>query len=278
MHATRSMRVGFACTIQRMGAGATKAIIAVLLVGGAGAGTFAYVNGRQLHATVADTSHKLDDCQKTLDDDKAARDASEKAAAQTASDLKAAEAELDDLRHQKDEAEQRLAAFKSITDKFRKMIDAGKLKVEMRHGRMVVKLPASILFAIGSADISKEGQDALADVAKILKQFPDRRFEVAGHTDNVPVGPPASKFGNNLELSTARALTVASFLLEHGINPAKLSAAGYSEYQPIASNAHEAGRAENRRIEIVLLPNLSELPPSPDMDGGVDGGATGAAK
>ena len=258
-----------------MGAGATKGIIAVLLISTAGAGTYAYVNGKQLKGTIADASHQRDVCTQGRAEDKAACDSAAQAAASVSSELKSANDEIDDLKHQKNDAEQRLAVFKSITDKFRKMIDAGKLKVEMRHGRMVVKLPATVLFPIGSADISKEGQSALADVAKILKQFPDRKFEVAGHTDNVPVGPPSSKFGNNLELSTARALTVAQFLIEQGINPAKLSAAGYSEYQPIASNAHEAGRAENRRIEIVLLPNLSELPPAPDLDAGAPAGDAG---
>jgi chemotaxis protein MotB len=253
--------------------GGVKALVALLLISSAGSGTYAYVTHRKLGVASADLSQKLDDCAKARDDEKSAREASEKVAAATSSDLNATHAELDELRHQKEDADQRLAVFKSITDKFRKMIDAGKLKVEMHHGRMVVKLPAGVLFPSGSADLSKDGQTALTDVAHILKQFPDRRFEVAGHTDNVPVGPP-SLFKNNLELSTARALTVASFLLGVGMNASKLSAAGYSEYQPIASNAHEAGRQENRRIEIVLLPNLSELPPSPDdVDAGADSGA-----
>jgi chemotaxis protein MotB len=75
----------------------------------------------------------------------------------------------------------------------------------------------------------------------------------------VPIAPP-SPFKNNLELSTGRALTVAEFLTSAGMNPSRLSAAGYSEHQPVASNGKEAGRQENRRIEIVLQPNLAELP------------------
>jgi len=253
--------------------GGSKALIALLFVASAGLGAYGLFVHRQLGTTRADLTQALGECGKVRDDEKSAREASEKTAAATSSDLNATHAELDELHHQKDEADQRLAVFKSITEKFRKMIDAGKLKVEMRHGRMVVKLPSGVLFASGNADLSKDGQTALTDVAHILKQFPDRRFEVAGHTDNVPVGPP-SLFKNNLELSTARALTVASFLLDvAGMNASKLSAAGYSEYQPIANNAHEAGRQENRRIEIVLLPNLSELPPSPDdADAGADAG------
>ena len=128
------------------------------------------------------------------------------------------------------------------------MIDSGKLQVTMRHGRMIVKLPAEILFASGSADISKGGENALAEVAGILKQMPERRFMIAGHTDNIPVGPP-SPFKNNLQLSTARAERVTETLITAGMNPAHLSAAGYSEYEPARENSTEAGRRENRRIE-----------------------------
>jgi chemotaxis protein MotB len=147
------------------------------------------------------------------------------------------------------------------------MIDSGKLQVTLKHGRMVVKLPAGVLFASGSAELSKEGQTALSEVASILKQLHDRRFMVAGHTDNVPVGPP-SPFKNNLELSTARALTVVAQLVSAGMNPARLVAAGYADHEPEHPNATEAGRQENRRIEIVLLPNLAELPPVPELDAG----------
>jgi chemotaxis protein MotB len=173
--------------------------------------------------------------------------------------LDASRGELAELRAQHEEAEKRVAALKSLTDKFRKMIDSGKLQVVLRHGRMVVKLPAGILFASGSADVSKEGKDALREVAAVLKQVPDRRLMVAGHTDNVPVVQP-SPFKNNLELSTARALTVAEQLIASGLPPGRLVAAGYAEHEPVRENSTEPGRHENRRIEIVLLPNVTELP------------------
>jgi chemotaxis protein MotB len=122
---------------------------------------------------------------------------------------------------------------------------------------MIVKLPAEILFASGSAQLSEAGHAPLKELAGVLKQFPDRRFMVAGHTDNVPIGP--SNFKSNWELSTARAVTVTEFLASSGVNPSRLTAAGYSEYDPIRPNATEAGRSENRRIEIVLLPNVNEI-------------------
>ncbi len=186
--------------------------------------------------------------------------AAEKDARESAAEaLDASRGELAELRAQHEEAEKRVAALKSLTEKFRKMIDSGKLQVVLRHGRMVVKLPAGILFASGSADVSKEGKDALREVAAVLKQVPDRRLMVAGHTDNVPVVQP-SAFKNNLELSTARALTVAEQLIASGLPPGRLVAAGYAEHEPVRENSTEPGRHENRRIEIVLLPNVTELP------------------
>lgn len=190
------------------------------------------------------------------------REHTDKEACRTASEAaaNASQAELRELRAEHEEAEKRLEAFQSLTAKFRKMIDSGRLAVVVRHGRMVVKLPASVLFESGSAELSKDGVDALRDVAAILKQVRERRFMVAGHTDNVPVGVPTSPFMNNLDLSTSRALVVAQSLIKAGMNPAQLIAAGYGEYEPVADNRTEAGKRENRRIEIVLMPNLTEIP------------------
>ena len=204
---------------------------------------------------------ELTDCSHARDVDKAE---AEKKDREAMSSLSASRTELDELRAQRAEADKRLAAFRALTEKFRKMIDSGKLQVTLRHGRMIVKLPAGILFASGSAELSKEGQAAITDVAGILKQVHDRHFMVAGHTDNVPVVPP-SPFKNNLQLSTARAETVTEQLIAAGMSPAKLAAAGYSEYEPVRENGSESGRQENRRIEIILLPNLAELPQLPDI-------------
>jgi chemotaxis protein MotB len=188
-----------------------------------------------------------------------------KSAAEAKATITATKSELEELRAQRAEAEARAAAFKQLTEKLKKMIDSGKLKVELRNGRMIVKLPAGILFASGSADLSSEGNTAIGEVAAILKQFPDRHFEVAGHTDNVPL--KSSPFKDNWELSTARAVNVTERLIAAGLNPSKLVAAGYGQYAPLRNNTNEAGRQENRRIEIVLLPNIAELPSIPTTVG-----------
>jgi chemotaxis protein MotB len=115
-----------------------------------------------------------------------------------------------------------------------------------------------IIFPSGSAQISKEGKKVLNKVIDILKDVKDKRIQVEGHTDNVPIVSSLKKrFPTNWELSTGRATEVVRYLQEAGGLDAKLlSATGYSEYQPVASNESETGKRKNRRIEIVLLPLL----------------------
>jgi chemotaxis protein MotB len=246
---------------------AAKPLLALACVSLVAAGGYGYLVRTKLYATQDTLAQDRSALARATDDVatcKRDRDADRTTAAQVASNLKVSQGELDDLRAERAETEKRLEAFRALTASFQKMIDSGKLQVTMRHGRMIVKLPAEILFASGSADVSKGGQAALTEVAAILKQMPERRFMVAGHTDNVPVGPP-SPFKNNLQLSTARAETVTEQLIAAGMNAAHVSAAGYSEYEPARENSSEGGRRENRRIEIVLLPNLAELPVPSDL-------------
>ncbi len=167
-------------------------------------------------------------------------------------------AELVELRRQKEAAEKRIAAYKALQDKFRKLVDTGKLQVVFRNGQMTLKLPSGILFPSGSADLSKDGQTAIADVVKILLEFKDRRFVVAGHTDIEPIH--TSKFPNNWYLSTARANSVVQFMIKQGFPAKSLAASGYGEFDPVAPNDTEKNREQNRRIEIILVPNLEELP------------------
>ncbi|HWU86883.1 MAG TPA: OmpA family protein, partial [Kofleriaceae bacterium] len=99
---------------------------------------------------------------------------------------------------------------------------------------------------------------ALSEVVKILMQFKDRRFVVAGHTDNQPI--KTAEFKNNWYLSTARANSVVQFMIKQKFPAKNLAAAGYGEFDPVAKNDTETTREQNRRIEIILVPNLEELP------------------
>lgn len=236
--------------------------IVALFIGLAAAsiGGFVWVHGeheREKQEAAKASAAQLEQCEHAREEERSSKNV---LLAKGEADLSASQAELQELRAEHEEAEKRLEAFTSLTAKFRKMIDSGRLQVAIRHGRMIVKLPASVLFESGSAELSKDGVEALREVAAILKQVQGRRFMVAGHTDNVPVGSPTSPFMNNLDLSTSRALIVAQNLIKAGMNPAQLVAAGYGEYEPVADNRSEAGRRENRRIEIVLMPNITEVP------------------
>lgn len=172
--------------------------------------------------------------------------------------LSATNAQLDDLGKQKAAAEARAATYKSLTDRLRSMIDAGKLSVKIRKGRMLISLPNDVLFDSGSAVLKKAGQDAVAQVAQALAGIPDRQFLVAGHTDDRPIR--SARFPSNWELSTERAVVVTRFLITKGMKPDSLGALGYGEFDPLVPNDTDDHRAQNRRIEIQLQPNLSELP------------------
>jgi chemotaxis protein MotB len=165
---------------------------------------------------------------------------------------------VEELKAKERQAQARLATFRNMLSRFQAMIASGKLKVKIVRGRMVVELSENILFDSGRADLKTEGQQALTEVAQVLSGINDRDFQIAGHTDNVPI--KSAKFPSNWHLSTARALTVTTYLAEHGVPVTRLSAAGYAETQPAAENDTPEGRQQNRRIEIVLMPNLDELP------------------
>ena len=97
----------------------------------------------------------------------------------------------------------------------------------------------------------------LKAVAGVIESMPQRQFQVAGHTDNIPIHN--DRFGSNCELSAGRALRVVHFLVSDGAGAKSLSAAGYSETDPIAANKTPEGRKQNRRTEITLQPNIDEL-------------------
>jgi chemotaxis protein MotB len=174
-----------------------------------------------------------------------------------------AKARLEELRRQKQAAEARAQTFRNLVAQLRSMIDAGKLKVVIRDGRMIIALPNDVLFDSGKTAIKPDGQAALAQVALVLAGIPDRHFLVAGDTDDVPIH--SSHFPSNWELSTARAVEVVKLLVDKGVKPEMLAAAGYGQFDPIVANDSADHRAQNRRIEIVLQPNLGDLPPLDDV-------------
>lgn len=180
----------------------------------------------------------------------------------TREELSAKKAEIAMLSKIEAETKRRNEIYEQFVNRLQSMIDGGQLTVSIDAGRIVINLPNNVLFNSGSASLNSEGQEALAQIGGVLKNFSDRRFQVEGHTDNVPI--QSARFPSNWELSTTRALAVVHLLTEMGVTPENLSAAGFGEFRPRAGNDTDEGRKLNRRIEIVMLPNLdilsSELP------------------
>lgn len=183
--------------------------------------------------------------------------------ANTQKTLQATSEEVERLRKQREQVQKMAQAFRNLALKLKGMVDAGKLSVSVREGRMTLNLPDDILFPSGSASLKKEGKEAIASLAGVLKEVGDRDFLVAGHTDNVPVSRGGT-FKSNWDLSAARAVTVTKLLIDNGVQPNHLAAAGYADTDPIASNEDKENRAKNRRTEIILMPNIEELPVVPE--------------
>ena len=131
----------------------------------------------------------------------------------------------------------------------RRQSSASSVTVRPTPEGLVVSLREAGFFASGSADLRPEALETLRAVASVL---PHQTMRVEGHTDNVPIH--TTQFATNWELSTARAATITRLLLtEHAADPAQISAAGYAEFHPTAPNTTEPNRAQNRRVDIVLL-------------------------
>ena len=216
----------------------------------------------ELDNQIAEVTKQRDDLQAQLDEANASLSMYESKTGGLEKALKATKADLDELKKQRAAAEARLRKYRQLAAKLASMVQSGKLKVKVRNGKMVIELANNILFDAGKTELKEDGQAALTELAAVLQTIKDRSFLVTGHTDNVPV--KASKFKSNWELSTARAVTVVQYLQGGGVKPDKLAAAGYGEYDPVASNDTDDGKALNRRIEIVLMPNIDELPALPD--------------
>ena len=177
-------------------------------------------------------------------------------------ELEQAKKRMDELRKAQVQAEARAAQFRKLVTQFKTLTDAGKLQVEIRENRMIVRLGDKILFDPGKTDLKPEGKEALTQVTTVLKELQNRNFQIAGHTDNAPM--KSAKFRSNWDLSTARAVEVLNYMVGAGMEPKRVSAAGYADTSPVATNDTSENKAKNRRIEITLVPNLDDLPPIDD--------------
>jgi chemotaxis protein MotB len=144
-----------------------------------------------------------------------------------------------------------------IEDRLSKEIKGDEMSVSMSNRGLVITFVAEVLFDSGKAQLRNSALSSLDKVSGILKdEVPNNRIAVEGHTDNVPI--TKSKWASNWELSSHRALSVVEYLVSQGLNPDKLSATGYGEFQPVESNDTASGRKKNRRVEIIIMPKDSK--------------------
>lgn len=230
---------------------------------------------KNLQNDSADSHSRLNDCNTKLDDCNAKVVVMEKEKRSIQSDLESvsSHAESTIAKSNLTIAEQAkrlkdlqdlIQAQKDVVNKLRKTVaDAlvnfkpDELSVSIKDGKLYVSLQEKLLFKSGSALVDPKGKDALRSLASVLNNTPDISVMIEGHTDTVPI---RGKFEDNWALSVARATSIVRILtLDYKIDSHRIIASGRSEFFPIADNKTEEGRSKNRRTEIILSPNLSEL-------------------
>ncbi len=166
------------------------------------------------------------------------------------------ESKIDGLELQRQQEREEFEAMKrSLEDKLRSQIADESVSLTVDERGLVIILSDEILFDSGKAEVRSEAFPVLDEVSSsVLSKVPSKNIGVSGHTDNVPI--IHSGWKSNWELSTARSTNVLHYLEDRGISSSKLSATGYGEHRPVASNATSKGRSKNRRVEIVILPEF----------------------
>lgn len=169
-------------------------------------------------------------------------------------------ADRDHLTAEKEEREKELraaeATYSELIDKMRSEISRGEITISDLQGKLTVNMVEKILFDSGSAELKSGGKEVLSKVGTILKDVQDKEIRVEGYSDNLPISPRLQTiYPSNWELSSARAISVVQFLRNTLDVPGeRLSASGFAEFRPIADNSTPEGRAQNRRIQIILAP------------------------
>jgi len=175
-------------------------------------------------------------------------------------------AELQDRSQRVDELEGMIAAqeagLKKLKETLSKALNGfeGKgLTVEQKNGKVYVSMENKLLFGSGSWNVGAEGKKAVVEVGKVLAANPDISVLIEGHTDNVAYNG-SGQINDNWDLSTKRATAIVHILRENkGVDAKNLTAAGRSEFAPVAGNDSAEGKSKNRRIEIILTPKLDEI-------------------
>ncbi|MBX2803932.1 MAG: OmpA family protein [Myxococcales bacterium] len=173
-----------------------------------------------------------------------------------ATERDAAEAQVQQM---KERNRRRLQRFATAYETMLTVQQKGLAKVAIEDGRAVLQLESDVLFSSGSARLTKEGEKAVTALATILADGTDGAFQVEGHTDDEAIN--SREFPSNWHLGADRAIVVVQAMVDAGMPAERVSAASYAEHAPVAANESDDDRATNRRIEVVAMPDLTELLP-----------------
>jgi len=145
------------------------------------------------------------------------------------------------------------ATYEALSKQLQGEIKSDQVQIQQLQDRLKVTMVDEILFPEGGWQLSRKGEETLAKIIPTLSGLKNQRVVVEGFTDNVPIGPALkTRFPSNWELSTARATDVVRFLSAKGVPNSMLSAEGFGDSRPVAPNDTPAGRAKNRRVDIVI--------------------------
>jgi chemotaxis protein MotB len=168
--------------------------------------------------------------------------------------------QIDSLRGEiaslKQKNQELASVYDALTQEFAPQVASGDAEFVIFKDRSVITLGEGLMFPTGSAELTDGGRDQIAKMADVIKQHPNRRFQVEGHTDSQPIAN--TRFPSNWELGSARAVAVVKQLVADGVPSEQLSAATYADTSPIAANEGDDGMAQNRRIALSLQTSVSD--------------------
>jgi len=168
------------------------------------------------------------------------------------------EATINELQNEINSQKEKVNALLNSVKEALLGFSSDELSVTQKNGKVYVAMSNKLLFQSGSATVNKQGKTALGKLAEVLKKQTDIDILIEGHTDTQPI--KTVQFKDNWDLSVVRATSVVRILTkEYGVNPLQIVPSGRGEYMPVDNNDTAAGRARNRRTEIIMAPRLEKL-------------------
>lgn len=205
------------------------------------------------------SSKKYEDLKASKEALEAEQAASKQKVDELSASLKEREQSLAEMERKMNEQQQALTNLKNDVSSALQGFNQGDLSVEVRDGKVYVSMSDKLLFNTGSTKVNPGGQKALDQLVNLLKQNQEVDVMVEGHTDDVEVLPGTKKIADNWDLSVLRATEITRMLTNKGLSPDRITPAGRAYFQPADTGRTAAAKAKNRRTEIILIPDLTEV-------------------